>query len=255
MKEPIELELRGATAVVRLARPEVHNAIDGAVAERLEASVETLEANGVRAVIVTGTGERTFCAGGDLGYFATLEASDGAAMSRRMQTVLDRLAHGRVMIAALNGDVIGGGCELAVACHLRIAAAGVRFMFRPVAMGLITGWGGGRRLFRLLGRSAALRLLLLAETIDADEALRLGLVDRVVPRERLMDEASSWAERIAAQPPSAVRSILELDHAIASAGDGTVAELETRLFGELWSGGDFRRVLEEWRSRRTERQG
>jgi len=244
MTETVQLELRDdATAVLRLNRPEVHNAVDGAVMDGFEAALDVLDAEAVRAVVVTGAGTRTFCAGGDLRYFATLgaTAADGVAMSRRVQAILERLVRGRAVIAALNGDVIGGGCELAVACHLRIAAAGVRFSFRPVAMGLIPGWGGGGRLSRLVGRSTALRLLLLAATIDAGEALRLGLVDRVVEPERLMDEAESWARTIAAQPASAVRAMLELD------GD---AERETRLFGELWSGEDFRRVLDEWRRRK-----
>lgn len=244
MTEPVQIELRDdATAVLRLNRPEVHNAVDGTVLEGLEAALDVLDASPVRAVIVTGTGPRTFCAGGDLGYFATLGAAadDGVALSRRVQAILERLGRGRAVIAALNGDVIGGGCEIAVACHLRIAAADVRFSFRPVAMGLVPGWGGGQRLCRLVGRSTALRLLLLAATIDAGEALRLGLVDRVVDRQRLMDEADTWARTIAAQPPAAVRAVLELD------GD---AERETRLFGELWSGEDFRRVLDEWRRRK-----
>lgn len=252
MSDPLELELRGAVAVVRLHRPEVHNAVDGAVMEGFERALDDIESAGSRAVIVTGAGRKTFCAGGDLAYFAGLaEPGDGVAMSRRMQAILRRLADGpRPVIAALNGDAIGGGCEIALACHLRIAAAGIRFAFRPAALGILTGWGGGRRLFRLVGRSAALRLLLLAETVDADEALRLGLVDRVAPAGRAVDEAAAWAQRIAATSPASTRAILELARAVSRGPDDAVVAVETRLFGELWEGEDFRRVLDEWRRRR-----
>ncbi len=254
MADPVQLELHEPVAVLRLNRPGVHNAVDATVMERLEAALDVLDGSDARVVIVTGTGRKTFCAGGDLTYFTTLETPrGGGAMSRRMQAILRRLTtESRVAIAALNGDVIGGGCEIAVACHLRIAAAGIRFSFRPAALGLIPGWGGGLRLFRLLGRSSALRLLLLAETLEVDEALRLGLVDRVAERDALMDEAMAWARRIASHSPAAVRALLELDRAVGRDDEAAVVETETRLFAELWGGDDFQRVLEEWRQRRED---
>lgn len=261
---PVTFERRGAVAVIRLDRPDKHNAVNGAIVARLEAISRELEvmasgdgASGddasakeaVRAVVLHGAGEKTFCAGGDLAYFSRLEGEDaGEAMSRRMQATLSRLTGGpRPVIAALGGDVLGGGCELAAACHLRIAAEGIRFAFRPAALGAFTGWGGGRRLFRLVGRGAALRLLLGAETIDAAEALRLGLVDRVVPKERLFAEALAWAERIAANDPASVAAFLELDRSIHRDTPEEVAEVETRLFDELWRGETFQELLAEWR--------
>ncbi len=252
--ESVLLERRGAVAVVRLNRPEVHNAVDAAVIEGLEAAVDAVEDDpDVRAVVLAGAGERTFCAGGDLSYFEHLPTGrDAVAMSRRVQAVLSRLEDGpRPVIGALAGDVLGGGCEIAVACHLRIAGEGIRFSFRPAALGIVTGWGGGRRLFRLVGRSAALRLFLLAETITSDEALRLGLVDRVVPRGQVDEEAVAWGERIAAVSSASVRSFLELDRTIRTAApEEVVVETETRLFGELWDGEDFRRSHDDWLRRR-----
>lgn len=252
MNETVQLELRDRIAVLRLNRPEVHNAVDDKVMARLESVLGELERTCARAVVLTGAGSTTFSAGGDLTYFTTLDApGDGEAMSRRAQAILRRLADGpRPVIAAVNGDALGGGCELAVACHLRIAAEGVRFSFRPAALGLITGWGGGLRLFRLVGRSTALRLLLMAETVGAEEALRLGLVDRIVPADRLMDEALVWAERIASSSAASVRAILELDRAIRRGDEEAAVATETRLFGELWEGEDFRRHLGEWNERR-----
>lgn len=253
-KESVLLEKNGAVAVVRLNRPEVHNAVDAAVIEGLEDAVDSIEDDPeVRAVVLTGAGERTFCAGGDLAYFEHLPTGgDAVAMSRRVQAVLGRLEDGpRPVIAALAGDVLGGGCEIALACHLRIAGEGVRFSFRPAELGIVTGWGGGRRLFRLVGRSAALRLFLLAETVPSDEALRLGLVDRVVPRGLVVEKAVAWGDRIADVSPASVRAFLELDRTLRNRPH-EAAEVETRLFGELWDGEDFRRSHDDWLRRRRE---
>lgn len=252
MTDCVQYERHEGIAVLRLHRPEVHNAVDLAVIERLEGVLDELEVSDARVVILTGTG-KSFSAGGDLAYFHGLdEPGDGVAMSRRMQAILRRLEDGPwPVIAALNGPVIGGGCEIAVACHLRLAASGIRFAFRPAALGLITGWGGGLRLFRLLGRSTALRLLLGAETLSADKALSLGLVDRIVAPERLMDEALEWAERIAGNVPASLRAILALDRSIRRDGGAEVIETETRLFGELWDGPDFKRALDTWQQKRA----
>jgi enoyl-CoA hydratase/carnithine racemase len=135
--------------------------------------------------------------------------------------------------------------------HLRLAAATARVTFRQAAMGMITGWGGGPRLFRLVGRSTALRLLLTAETIDAAEALRVGLIDRVVEPERLREEAMALAAGIGAQPAAAISAFLELDRVIAaSLTEAEAEEAETRLFARLWTEEDFRSRLADWQNRR-----
>lgn len=251
--QPVELERRGPIAVVRLNRPTKRNAIDEATTVRLEEIVGDLEsATDVRAVVLTAAGEHTFCAGGDLDHFSSLASgAEGRAATVRTRAVLDRLANGPwPVLAALDGDMLGGGCEVALACHLRVAAAGIRFSFRPAALGALTGWGGGPRLFRQVGRSSALRLLLLAETVDAEEALRLGLVDRVVERGRAFDACLEWGERIAGNSAASIGAILELDHTIQRHGHGPeAAAVESRLFGELWDGEDFQRTLERWRRR------
>ena len=132
------------------------------------------------------------------------------------------------MIAAVNGDVLGGGCEVLVACHLRLAVGSARFSFRQAAMGVVTGWGGGVRVLRLLGRSRAQRLLLTAEVIDAAEARRIGLVDGVVEEPgRLMDEAFELARRIAANAPESIAAFLELARTYESEGIATAERRET----------------------------
>lgn len=250
--KPVELEVVDAVAIMRLVRPQAHNAIDEATMQGLEAHLDTIDRDDPAVVVLTGSGSRTFSAGGDLDYFSRLASREqGLAMSRRMQAILDRLHEGpRPVIAAINGDAWGGGCELITACHLRLAEAHARFGFRQAAMGVVTGWGGGLRLFRLLGRSAALRLLLSAETIDAAEALRLGLVDRVVAPEGLMDETLALARAIAGNSRGSVRGFLELSRAAEGKDRETVVALETRLFGELWDGERFQSRLEERRRRR-----
>lgn len=256
IRENVELELYNGDriAVVRLNRPEVHNAIDGAVIERLEEIVDHLEAIDPYAVVLTGAGERTFCSGGDLTYFTDLSPEDALVMSRHMQEILRRLEDGpRPVIAALDGHVHGGGSEISVACHLRIARAGITFSFRPAALGVITGWGGGRRLWRLLGRSTAMRLLMLAEKIDAQEALRLGLVDQVVEGSAL-EKALEWADRMTHNSRGSIRGFLAFDRAWRATPQETTAQQrlvaeETSLFGELWSGEDFQQTLADWRER------
>ncbi len=246
----VTFETTDGIGVIRLNRPEVHNAVDAAMMEALEAILDLVDHQpGLRALILTGAGRRSFCAGGDLKYFAGLASrEDGRAMSRRMTAALRRLADGpRPVIAAIGGDALGGGCEVAVACHLRIAAPDARFSFRQAAMGVVTGWGGGVRVLRLLARSHALRLLLTAETIDAAEARRIGLVDFVVERDdQLMAEATALARRVAAKPPESIAAFLELARTYDSGGVEAAEQREAELFEQGWVGEHFRRKVAEW---------
>ncbi len=254
MHDPVTFTPRGPVGIFCLNRPDVHNAVDAQVIGSLETWLDRIEADpGLRVVVLTGAGSKTFCAGGDLAYFATLTSSDaGMAMSRRMQALLARLATGpRPVIAAINGDAWGGGCEILTACHLRIAAAGARFGFRQAAMGVITGWGGGARLFRLVGRSQALRLLLTAATFDAEEALRIGFIDRVVAAAELSAAVLALAEQIAANAPASVRAFLRLAELVESADPVTLSEAETQLFGECWTGDHFRQKVAAWSAQRA----
>ncbi|MEM7354022.1 MAG: enoyl-CoA hydratase/isomerase family protein [Acidobacteriota bacterium] len=254
MKEVVTFEVDDGVGIIRLNRPEVHNAVNDAVMAGLEAILDRIEEMPeVRALILTGAGEQTFCAGGDLKYFASLESqAAGEAMSHRMQALLRRLADGpRPVIAAVNGNTLGGGCEILVACHLRLAVATARFSFRQAAMGIVTGWGGGARVFRLLGRAKALELLLTAKTIEAGEAQRLGLVDHIVDEgERLMDEALSLAQQIAANSRRSVAAFLELARVYEHDGASAAEQRERELFGEAWVGEQFRRQVEAWKARR-----
>ena len=250
--DAVEFELRDHLALVRLNRPAVHNAVDEEVMSRLEALLDEIEPQSeIRSLILTGAGTETFCAGGDLAYFATLTSrEEGLAMSRRMQALLNRFEAGRFFtIAAVNGQALGGGCEVLTACHYRIASASATFSYRQAPNGLITGWGGGVRLLRLVGRSRALRLLLTGERIGANEALRVGLVDQVVASGELLDASLRFAQVVSEQPAGAVRAFLEL--VSPGAGDHVaLIDRETELFGDLWVGEDFRSVLSRFAQRR-----
>lgn len=242
----VEFEIRDQIALVRLNRPEVHNAIDPRVMERLEEILTDLDARPeVLVIILTAAGGESFCAGGDIKYFATLKTrEDALKMSRRMQAILNTLFSGdKVVIAAINGRALGGGCELLTACHFRLAAEHATFSFRQAANGVVTGWGGGVRLFRLLGHNRALQLFLTSETIDTQEARRIHFVDRVVPAADLLPTVFALAKKITANSPAAVRGFLQIARKIQLCNMEELANYETEQFADLWVGEDFRNWL------------
>lgn len=251
MGQPLEFDVQAHTGVIRLNRPTVHNTVDGEVIDALERILRSLRHRPeLRFLILTGAGGETFCAGGDLNYFATLKTrARGMRMSRRMCAILDRLAAGpQVVIAAVNGRALGGGCEILTACHFRIAASTASFAFRQAANGLTTGWGGGIRLFQLVARTQALRLLVTAETLTAEEALRIGLVDRVVPPHQLLSAAEELVRAIDVNSPASVKAFLELATLANSGKNGRARELQ--LFGERWMSEDFGGTLSKFLGRR-----
>jgi len=198
-------------AVVTINRPDKLNALNATVFAELAEVVHHIgEDEAVHGVIITGAGGKAFVAGADISELATVGERDGEQLSRRGSCVFLAIEHLHTpVIAAVNGFALGGGCELAMACHLRFASPNAKFGQPEVKLGLIPGYGGTVRLPRLIGRGRALELLLSGNTIDADEALRLGLVNRVVPSEQLLEEARKLLRTIGQQGPSAVRTVLE----------------------------------------------
>lgn len=247
------LSVEGPVATLRLTRPAVHNVIRTATIGRLETLLARLDGlPEVRVVVLTGSGDATFCAGSDLHELAHLDDRRQALdMSPRMHRVLERLDGGpQVVVGALNGSAYGGGCELLTACHLRIAPSTARFSFRQASLGVTTGWGGGWRLFRLVGRSAALRLLLTAATIEAPEALEMGLVDWLVAPGEVQTAAMELAQTIAANQGSALTGFLELANAVDRQPREQALATERRLFAERWHGDAFWQQVEAWQRRR-----
>ena len=206
----IRLDLRPPLAIVTLDRPKVLNALNAATLAELDSAFDELADNpAMRVILLTGAGGRAFAAGADIRELAALTAEDGHAFALRGQAVLRTIETlGKPVIACIQGFALGGGCELAMACTLRLAADDARLGQPEVKLGIIAGYGGTQRLPRLVGRGAALKLLLTGAIIDAREALRIGLVDEVVPAADLMPRAEALAREIAANAPLALADTL-----------------------------------------------
>ncbi len=208
----LRLESRPPLAIVTLNRPEVLNALNSATFADLDAAFSALgEDPAIRVILLAGAGSRAFAAGADIGELAATPNEEGRAFSLRGQQVLRQIETlGKPVIACIQGFALGGGCELAMACTLRIAADNAHLGQPEVKLGIIPGYGGTQRLPRLVGRGAALRLLLTGDIIDAQEALRIGLVNEVVPAAELMPRAEALGRAIAAQAPLAIREVLQV---------------------------------------------
>ncbi len=227
MGEPVTLEREGAVAVVTIDHPPA-NALSRLVVDGLLRALDAAVADAaVRALVLTGAGDRFFVAGADIREFqASSEATRSWIAAGQALTL--RMGRARLpIVAAINGFALGGGLELAMACDIRVAAAGVRMGQPEVNLGLIPGWGGTQRLPRLIGRGPALALLLTGEPVDAARALELGLVHEVAPAESVRDRARAWAERLAAQAPVAVAAIK------LAVAEGLDRPLEEGLAAEL----------------------
>jgi enoyl-CoA hydratase len=204
-------DVRDGVAVVTVNRPDKLNALDDRTMDELDAAFRALADDAaVRGVILTGAGEKAFVAGADIGELSAQSPVQGQERSLRGQKVLDRIEGlGKPVLAAINGFALGGGCELALACHVRVAAEGARMGTPEVKLGIMCGYGGTQRLPRLVGRGRALEMLLTGEMVDAQEALRIGLVNRVVPREKLREESQSLLRKMLANGPLSLRFTLD----------------------------------------------
>lgn len=242
MFENLLLERDGAVARITINRPQVLNALDAATLDNLHQAVLDLGRDDtVRAVVVTGAGNKAFVAGADIKELAALSPGGSLEYARRGQRTFDAIQNmGKPVVAAINGFALGGGCELAMACTFRIAADNARLGQPEIGLGLVPGFAGTQRLVRLIGRAAALDLLLTGRHVTADEAARFGLVHRVVPGAELASAAMTLAAELAAKPPLAVRYILELVHRGSDMPLADAQALEAALFGVAASTDDKR---------------
>lgn len=236
----LQLELQPPLAVVTLNRPTVMNALNAATFDELDAVFNALRGNpDVRVVLLTGAGDKAFVAGADIRELAPLNAAQAQAVAERGQSIFRKIEDlGKPVIACINGFALGGGCELAMACTFRIAARQAKLGQPEVKLGLVPGYGGSQRLPRLVGRGAALKLLLTGAAITAEEALRIGLVDEVVDLPELMTRARALATEIANNAPLAISESLKLvDEGLELRLDSAMA-LESETFGRLFSTAD-----------------
>ena len=240
--EMLQVERDGAVAIVTLNRPKVLNALNARTLAELGDVMRVLQADdGVRAVVLTGAGEKAFAAGADINELAVqspVEGKEHAAAGQRVFDLIEQL--GKPVIAAINGFALGGGCELAMACTLRIAADTARLGQPEVNLGLTPGYAGSQRLPRLVGRGVALELLLTGEMIPAARAHEIGLVNRVVAAADLQSEARKLAVTLAGKAPVAVRYILEAVHHGAEMPLAEAQHLEATLFGLVATTDDMR---------------
>jgi enoyl-CoA hydratase len=218
------------------------NALTQDVMDGLEAALlKVRDDPSIRAAVLFGAGDRAFVAGADIGELSRLDAVSGRATAERGHQVLGLIEGlNKPVIAAIQGYALGGGLELAMACTLRIAAEGARLGQPEVGLGLIPGYGGTQRLPRLVGRGRALELLLTGRMLDAAEAERIGLIEKVIPKARLLEEAEGLARLLAGQPREAVEAILRVVRQGLELGLAEGLKLEAELFGEICGTEDMR---------------
>jgi enoyl-CoA hydratase len=245
-------EDRDGVRTITLNRPDKLNALNQATIAELHAAFAAAAADDtVRVLILTGAGPKAFVAGADIAEMNGLSPVQARDFSRAGQQLMSRIERlGKPVIAMINGFALGGGMELAMACHLRIAADSAKFGQPEVNLGLIPGFGGSQRLLRLCGRAPALELCLLGENIDAARALQLNLVTRVVPKDELEAETRKLAAKLASSAPQALRGILDAVLVAGEAALDTGLEFETQTFAVTFSTEDMREGTSAFLARR-----
>jgi enoyl-CoA hydratase len=237
---PIDVDRTAATAVVTVNRPDALNALDLAHAEDLEACLEELADDAsIRAVVLTGAGERAFIAGADIKYMHGLDvlgARRWGELGHRIGALLETMP--KPTIAAINGFALGGGCELALACDLRVASTSARLGQPEINLGILPGWGGTQRLARVTSLGFAKELVLTGRTVDGTEALERGLVNAVVDPDEVLPRAIALADEFAAKSPLAVAYAKEAVNLTLQGDHRGNLETEARLFAMLFSTAD-----------------
>jgi len=226
--ETLKLSIRDEVALLTVNRPQKLNAMNYETMSELDRAFSRLGSDdAVRAVILTGAGEKAFIAGADIQELARETGTTGHVTALRGQSTFRRIETlGKPVIAAINGFCLGGGLELALSCHVRVAAEGAKLGLPEVTLGAIPGYGGTQRLSRLVGRGRAYEMILTGDPVDAAEALRIGLVNRVVPKESLLETADALARRMVRNAPLALR------HALLAIDQGLEVDLEKGLLLE-----------------------
>ena len=236
------VETTDRVCTVTINRPDKLNALNISAKKELGDLFEKLKSDAaVDAVIVTGAGEKAFVAGTDIGELTSLDKESGKQFAAGGQAVFAAIENlGKPVIAAVNGYALGGGCELALACHIRIAAENAKFGQPEVNLGVIPGYGGTQRLARLVGEGKAMEMILTGDPVDAQEALRIGLVNKVVPPAELKNTCREMAKKIVSKGQFAIRLALKAVHVSQETNLTDGLEVEASLFGLCCSSEDFK---------------
>lgn len=248
----IRVEWDGDLAVVTIDRQEKLNALNAEVISELgEVFVGLRDDDAVRGVLLTGAGEKAFVAGADIGELAKMDSISGVGVSRSGQNVFDAIERfPKPVLAAVGGFALGGGCELSLACHLRIASENARFGLPEVGLGIIPGYGGTVRLARLVGLGRAVEMTLTGDMIGAARAAEIGLVSGVVPRAELVDRGKELLRRITKNGPVAIRMALESVYRALDTSMAEALDFESSLFGLLASTEDMKEGMSAFLEKR-----
>ncbi|MFB0517456.1 MAG: enoyl-CoA hydratase/isomerase family protein [Candidatus Neomarinimicrobiota bacterium] len=248
----IKIDISGPVATITIDRQEALNALTPQVLEELSRALDEVNSEQVRAVILTGAGEKAFAAGADIRQFPSFSPLEAQEFARQGQALTRKIeGFPKPVIAAVNGFALGGGCELALACHLRVASERAKFGQPEVSLGVMAGFGGSQRLPRLIGKGMALELLTTGRMVEADEALRIGLVNAVTSVDGLLPACQKLAEQIARKAPKAVELTLQaVNHGLnMPLAEGL--DLEARLFALTFTTEDMQEGTRAFIEKRT----
>ncbi len=233
-------ELDNGIFTITINRPEKLNALNKTVIEELSAAIDEVYHNPeIKSAIITGSASKAFVAGADISEFKDLGANEGMALAQKGQDLVFSKIENcpKPIVAAVNGFALGGGCELAMACHFRLASDNAKFGQPEVNLGLIPGYGGTQRLTQLIGKGKAMELMMTGNIIDVTEAKQLGLVNHVIVSEELLDKTKELLQLIMTKAPLAIKHIISLTN-IAARGDADGLQKEIEAFGELFDTDD-----------------
>jgi len=233
--EFIKYEVEDKVAVLTINRPQALNALNSQVLNELEETIDAIDINEVRALIITGEGEKSFVAGADIGEMSNLTKAEGEAFGKKGNDIFRKIETLPIpVIAAVNGFALGGGCEISMSCDIRICSENALFGQPEVGLGITPGFGGTQRLARIVGVGIAKELIYTAKNIKADEAYRIGLVNAVYPAEELMEQAKKMASRIAMNAPIAVRNCKKAINLGLQVNMDEAIVIEEKLFGNCF---------------------
>jgi len=242
MSQTITTAIENGIFLITINRPEKLNALNRVVIEELAEAVYQVHTNEeIKAAVITGAGPKAFVAGADISEFTQLDSEGGRKLAKKGQDeVFDRIENcPKPFVAAVNGFALGGGCELAMACHFRVASSNAKFGQPEVNLGLIPGYGGTQRLTQLIGKGKAMELMMTGSLIDAEEAYRLGLVNYITEPDNLLSKVQELLGTILAKAPLAIGKIVEMVN-LAAIGDPDGLEKEIEAFGELFNTEDMK---------------